>query len=67
MNFIIHFVRRGGVIPEPIYYLGWCIQASPKGWWVYQRNDTVRPVGKLFQLIEEAYNFIDSEIDKQEV
>ncbi len=46
------------IIEEPIYYLGWIIQPTSKGFEVYQALDTSKPHSYFFGCICEAYNYI---------
>lgn len=46
-------------MPEPIYYLGWIVQPTRYGCFVYDRRDhSVGGVGKLFAGLGEAFRFI---------
>ena len=47
-------------LPEPIYYMGWIIQPTPNGVFVYERKDTVKGTDKAFPSIPEAMRYIES-------
>lgn len=50
----------------PIYYLGWIIQPTLEGFWVYQRIDTSKSHSLLFRTADEAYKYIHSVIKYEE-
>lgn len=49
---------------EPIYFLGWIIQPTSRGYFVYDRLDHYRGASLSFATAREAYHFIDRAVHK---
>lgn len=54
----------GIVAFEPIYYLGWVIQPTQRGYVVYDREDRSREITADFPTMREAEEYIDGKMKK---
>ena len=61
---MMKFGDFSGMYFQPLYYMGWIIQPSLEGYFVYDREDHRASTADRFDSLEEAYRYIDEQVSK---